>query len=197
MVVGATEVITEDALAAEEKKKQTRLLRMGAAILFVLLIVIVIPVALLVPDDDVEIVDPTDAPTGAPSASPTGALFADLLNALEPLYPDKESFEAAFSSYDTPQYRAADWAANDAPLGLAANDPRMISRYALATFYFATNGDDWESCGVQSTSCDAGREWLTAENECDWLAIVCEDPAGGDYTVREIFFRTFCEVGVL
>ncbi len=190
MVIGATEVVTEDAIAEEEKKKQTRLLRIGGVSLCVLLLAIVIPVAILVSGEE-EVVEITDPPSNAPSASPTSAVFADLLDALQPLYPDEDVFDAAFSTRDTPQYRAADWAANSAPLTLEGSDPRMISRYALATFYFATNGDDWESCGVKSTSCDEGREWLTAENECDWLAIVCEDPVGGDYSVRELFFRRF------
>lgn len=155
-----------------------------------LLIAIIVPVVLTVPGgDEGGIVNITDSPTSAPSAPPTGATFAELLGSIQPLYPSDDIFEKAFSSYDSPQYKAADWTANTAPLGYTGSEPRMISRYALAVFYFSTNGDDWERCGVGSTNCDVEREWLTAENECDWLAISCQDPAGGDHTVLELFFR--------
>lgn len=190
--MGALEVVTDAAIEEEDKKKQSRLLRIGGGVFCCLLIAIVVPVAVVVPGGDPGgVVNITESPSMAPSAPPTGATFAELLNALEPLYPSKEAFEEAFSDYDTPQYKAADWATNVAPLQLSGSDPRMISRYALATFYYATEGDDWERCGVGSTNCDTGREWLTAENECDWLAISCEDPSGGDYTVVELFFRKY------
>mmetsp|Transcript_4608 Transcript_4608/g.8543 ORF Transcript_4608/g.8543 Transcript_4608/m.8543 type:complete len:395 (-) Transcript_4608:107-1291(-) len=95
-------------------------------------------------------------------------------------------FSEAFSDSQSPQYRAAIWAADVAPV---ESTERMISRYALATFYFALNGDDWDKCGRGSTDCDLSEEWLTAENECDWYAVECRDPVNGDYTVEEIFFR--------
>jgi hypothetical protein len=184
------EVVTDAAIEEEDQYKRRRLLRLGGGIFCCLLLIIVVPVAIVVPGgEEDKVFNTTDSPTMAPSAPPTGSTFAELLNTLLPLYPDDESFEEAFSSYDTPQYQAADWAANIAPLGLAGDDPRMISRYALATFYFATNGDGWERCGVASTNCDDGREWLTAENECDWLAVECAE-GDDDHTVLELFFRT-------
>jgi hypothetical protein len=70
----------------------------------------------------------------------------------------------------------------------------MVTRYALATLYFATNGDNWVQCGRDSTNCDVTQEWLTAENECDWYAIECADPENGDYSVVKIFFRKYSMV---
>ena len=188
VVVGATNVVTEDEIAEEETKRQTRLLRLGGLICCLLLIVIIVPIAIVVPEDNV-VIDISESPSYAPSAAPTGVMFADLLDALQPLYPNEESYQAAFATTNTPQYMAAQWATDNAPAGVTGSDPRMISRYALATFYFATNGDEWVRCGVGSTECDAGQEWLTAENECDWLAVTCVDPTAGDYTVKELFFR--------
>ena len=188
VVVGATNVVTEDEIAEEEKKKQMRAIRRGGLICCLLLIAIIVPIALLVPDDEV-VIDVSESPSSAPSSAPTSIIFADLLDALQPLYPDEESYQTAFANTSTPQFQAAEWASNEAPDGVAANDPRMITRYALATFYFATNGDDWVRCGVGSTNCDVGQEWLTAENECDWFAITCVDPDRGDYTIKELFFR--------
>lgn len=189
-VIGAMEVVTDAAIEEEDNQKRKRLLRIGGGVFCLLLIAIVVPVAIVVPGGgEDKLVNVTDSPTMAPSAPPTAALFAELLDTLQPLYPSDESFEEAFSSYGTPQYKAADWATTVAPIGLSGSDPRMISRYALATFYYATNGDNWERCGISSTNCDEGREWLTAENECDWLAVECADRDGGDYTVLELFFR--------
>jgi len=45
----------------------------------------------------------------------------------------------------------------------------------LATFYFATNGDEWTKCGRESAHCSQSQEWLTAENECNWYGIKCND----------------------
>jgi len=187
--VGATEVVTEAAIE-ENKKKQGRLLKIGCAVFCILLIAIVVPVAVVVPGGNPGgVVNTTDSPSSAPSASPTGATFAELLDVLQPFYSSGGAYEKIFSDYTSPQYEAANWAANKAPLGLSGSNPRMISRYALAVFYFATHGHDWLRCGVGSTDCGTGNEWLTAANECDWLAISCVDPNGGDYNVTDLFFR--------
>eukprot|EP00536_Pseudo-nitzschia_multiseries_P000482 jgi/Psemu1/233634/estExt_Genewise1.C_60099 len=61
----------------------------------------------------------------------------------------------------------------------------MISRFALATFYFSTNGDDWLRCDRESTLCQKSEEWLTAPNECDWYAIECHDD---EPSIAKIFF---------
>jgi hypothetical protein len=132
-----------------------------------------------------------EAPSAAPSEAPTSDTFGELVSTIEELYGETNSdlFLEVFSNSESPQYKAATWAADVAPLGLSGSDPRMVSRYALSTLYFALGGDEWEICGRGSTSCTTSEEWLTAENECDWYAIECSDPAGGDYSVVEIFFR--------
>lgn len=190
-VIGAAEVVTDAQLEEEDKQMQSQALRRGMILCCILLVAIVVPIAIAVPGGEDKLVNATEAPTSAPSAPPTGATFADLLNELQILYDNDEMFEEAFSSYDTPQYRAADWAANIAPLDLSGSDPRMISRYALATFHYSTGGENWKRCGIDSTNCDKEREWLTAENECDWFAVTCEDPENQDYSIVRLFFRKF------
>jgi hypothetical protein len=64
----------------------------------------------------------------------------------------------------------------------------MISRDALATFYFSTNGDDWVVCGRESTDCVLENKWLLAENECDWYSVECESPSNGDTSVLRLDF---------
>ena len=39
------------------------------------------------------------------------------------------------------------------------SDERLIQRYALVTFYYATNGEDWKSSFL----------WLTSADECIWF----------------------------
>jgi hypothetical protein len=192
-VVQAAGVVTEAAIEEEDKRKQSRYLRIGMAGFCILLVAIVVPVAVLVPGkgDDKFTGYFTEIPSQAPSSPPTSSTFADLLSTLKILYADDEAYEKAFSDYGTPQFQAASWAADEDSQGLSGSDPRMISRYALATFYFSTNGDDWTRCGRGSTNCDEDREWLTASNECAWLAIECADPDNRDFSVEEVFFRKF------
>lgn len=186
-------VVTESEIEAKENKKNCKYL-MGGGLLFVLLLVAVIVTVVIVQGIKKDagppvVVNTTESPSAVPSASPSSSTYFELLTTLESLYSDNELFTEAFSDPSSPQYRAAIWAADIAPLGFRGNSPRMISRYSLAVLYFATNGDDWVRCGRDSKQCDPSEEWLTAENECDWYAISCLDPENGDYTVQQIFFR--------
>jgi hypothetical protein len=117
---------------------------------------------------------------------------------------------ALFDDPTTPQARALEWITNEDAIvptlcpniegsgcKLDGVNP-MVQRYALATFYFATNGDDWTQCsapangdtltaandacnrivtpfGVENdrvgdTSTDA---WLGPVNECFWGGVAC------------------------
>jgi hypothetical protein len=197
VAIDALGVVTETQLEEEEKMRKRRYLRRGVGLFALLVVVAVVPAVVVQKNKNGGVtveVNMTESPTGSPSMSPTTSTFAELLSTIEGLYGDDTAmFEASFADPDSPQYRAAVWAANEAPIGLSGDDPRMVSRYALATFYFATNGDDWIQCGRGSTSCDASREWLTAENECEWYAIECSsDNADGDYSVVKVFFRKYC-----
>jgi len=101
-----------------------------------------------------------------------------------------EQFEAAFFDASSPQYRAAAWVANSfSTNGIIdddIDDDRLVQLFALATFYFATNGDEWIECG-RYTPCDS-QEWLSGENECNWYGITCSDDDDG--RVTNIFFPT-------
>jgi hypothetical protein len=188
----ATGVVTEAQIEAEDEKKETRYIKYGILCFFVLLIAIVVPVIVVTSGKGGVIIkdgNTTNSPTQAPSSSPTSSTFAELLSKLQSLYADDELYEEYFSDPASSQSRAASWAADEASQGLSGSDPRMVSRYALATFYFATNGDDWIRCGRGSTNCDDTREWLTGGDECNWESISCIDPDGGDYGVAGIIFR--------
>jgi hypothetical protein len=63
----------------------------------------------------------------------------------------------ALQMQSTPQNNALKWLANNTNLG-NYTDKRKIQRYALAVFYYSTNGDNWSN----------NTGWLNNENECDW-----------------------------
>jgi len=165
----------------------------------ILIIAIVVPLVALAPEAEAIIVEeepsamPSSFPTQAPSVAPTPGAVLELLSELEGRYPSYDGYLQAFNNSDTIQHKALFWATGEGnPGGLSGSDPRMISRFALATFYFATNGDEWVRCKRDGTNCDAGAEWLLADDECGWLAITCAD---GTSDVTQIFFPPTGQAG--
>ncbi|KAL3924750.1 MAG: hypothetical protein SGARI_005973 [Bacillariaceae sp.] len=188
--IDAVGVVTESQLKQEDTRRKRKFLMYGLAA-FVLLLVVIIVSVVVTQGNKSEVVVASEPPSEAPSSSPTSSTLADLVTAVEALYGEENSalFAEVFGNPESPQYKAAMWASGTIPAGLTGDDPRTISRYALAAFYFSTNGDDWEVCGRGSTNCAIANEWLTAENECDWYAVECVNPAGGDYTVDKLNFQ--------
>ena len=58
----------------------------------------------------------------------------------------------------SPQYRAFTWLSSPVDNNSFLPDDRLIQRFVLATFYYSTGGDDWDSDYL----------WLTNANECLW-----------------------------
>lgn len=199
-IVDAFDVVPEYQIIEKGKKKK-RLFLLGGIFLLVVVMLIVVAVVVLTlkkrSNADTNFATDNDrnsmnAPSQAPSTSLTTATttntisFDKVLSIIESHYDGTEQFDAIFSDESSPQYRAATWVANNVSTdGNIGSDDRVIRRFALATFYFATNGDEWFICGRESTSCDVSREWLTGANECDWYAIKCNQD---DSHITEIFF---------
>jgi hypothetical protein len=93
----------------------------------------------------------TPVPTASPSAFVAPADFVSLIAATS--FDDGASVKAE----GTPQSEAATWVASRT-LFDTLTDQQKIQRYALATFYYSTNGDSW-------TNNDG---WLSDDNECTW-----------------------------
>lgn len=129
---------------------------------------------------------PTRSP--APSIAPTSGRLAQFIEIfLTPL-----SGEDAFNDRESPQYMAAEFLAEEDEIGpTLTNLDQLRDRYALATFYFAMDGDDsWFSCFKGDTDCgeQGAGSWLDkSRNHCEWDAIVCND-AG---MVTEVLFGKF------
>jgi len=172
----------------DDRKRRQLLCRIGAVICTIAIAVIVVLVVVFTGGDSsggsssvAEV--PSNSPTDTPTGSPTSMLFAETLEVFKAAYANDDMYNAAFSSKDTPQFKAAEWATGEGSAGLSSTDPRMLARYALATLYFSTQGDEWTTCGRDATKC-ARTEWLTNDNECDWFAIQCDDGV-----INNLFFR--------
>lgn len=157
---------------------------LGAAlcVLCVITWAIALPITLAIaPDDGVYNDDVTEEPTllptlppvlptTPPDESPTPA--PSLLLEFPPFT------QLAFENPDSPQSSALEWLLMD-PLVYTYTKERQTQRFALATFYFATNGDEWTD----------NTNWLDIDNqkhECFWYnqVPVCND--NQEYTILEL-----------
>jgi len=143
----------------------------------------------------------TTNPTLAPSTiSPTRTQncvgFSDktrkeeILRKLSTIY--NNLADASLESYSTihpPQSSALHWLLIEDEAYTCPNDPNLSQRYALAVFYFSTNGDTWKACNrISLVSCEpklhqidndkkevewSNKAWLSRSNECDWGGLSC------------------------
>jgi hypothetical protein len=95
--------------------------------------------------------NPTSRPTTMPTV-PNPVLFDFLV---------QNSFDEgrALSDPSSPQYRAFGWLALNRNLE-SYSEARRLQRYALATLYYSTNGDEWLNKG----------NWMSDANECGWFS---------------------------
>lgn len=176
IVVDALDVVPEYQVIEKSKKKKRLYLFGGISLLVIILILLIGVITRTVArrgDNATEIRNPP-YPTNPPSQVETKILPSAKLNStIRSQYNEIADFDSAFSDENSSQYRAASWVEDFGVTNMS--DVRIINRFSLATFYFATNGDQWTKCGRQSTHCSITEEWLTAENECDWYGIKCSD----------------------
>ncbi|CAJ1950726.1 unnamed protein product [Cylindrotheca closterium] len=100
---------------------------------------------------------PSPMPSLLPSSSPTSA---QLLSYGDFLLPDSNIYTV---DQDSAEFRALEWIALEDGLGLELDSNELRERYALATFYLSSNGDDW----------DGNRNWMTDVTHCQWESIGC------------------------
>ncbi len=132
----------------------------------------------------------TSAPSISPSDAPTTLQWGQFLQAfLIPI-----SGEEVFEDKNSPQYRAAKFIVEDPYTAEVPTTGQLNDRYASATFYFATEGENWNSCYYGDTNCEDG-QWLVGD-VCDWAAVYCDD----DGRIVQYFFgkiqyvgESFCE----
>ena len=109
---------------------------------------------------------PSDSsdPSSGPSANPSLARNNDIKILLLTV-----SSEVALDNEDSPQGKAFLWASEDTIVlslepGTDDNDDaRIIQRYVLVVFYYATGGDGWTN----------NEGWLGHLTECNWYGLQC------------------------
>jgi len=110
---------------------------------------------------------PTLAPqpeTMAPSSSPTACFVTQTRE--EFLLEELAAFnETLLMDPATSQGSAFSWLNGSDVETTNCLYPTVVQRYALATFYFATEGDSWTDY----------EGWLSADDECTWKGIDCGD----------------------
>lgn len=94
----------------------------------------------------------------------------------------------------TSQGQAIQWLINEDKANRCPDNPKLIQRWAMATFYFATGGEQWFRCSRNTSATDncganppfAGDDrFLSERNECFWAGIKCSV----DGCVTEIEFE--------
>jgi hypothetical protein len=145
----------------ESELKTCRWRRVACVVGFVLVaLVVALSVSLTRPPKSIETAPPTPAPTYSPPPQ-------EIIDLITPV-----SFDGGESLMDptSPQSFAARWLAVNAELA-SYTDERKLQRYALATFYFSTDGGAWKD----------KQKWLTDSNECtDWW----QSESDGDEDVK-------------
>ena len=116
---------------------------------------------------------PSSAPPGPPGSVPTQAP-----NDPSNLPCETLSREAAFKqavedltdsstldNFGTPQGKAFAWLFGRDVAQLDQCDvPGIQQRYSLATFFYSTNGEQWDNSGG----------WIEDTNDCSWIGVKCD-----------------------
>lgn len=86
----------------------------------------------------------------------------------------------------TSAFHALRWLTDDDPAQLEANDPELVSRFALASVFYATHQPSSGGAAVQRqflenkqtdqtvTSWSRENAWMTDHNVCEWFGVDCE-----------------------
>lgn len=129
--------------------------------------------------------------------------------------------DVLFDDPSTPQAQALDWLTNEDTLYVCPDDPscQPVQRYALAAFYFGTDGDSWTQCNAPTDFNDpaaitaandncarvvtpfqvpnerigdtSSDAWLTSSNECEWGGIACwgSDTPNLEFCIDQLDFE--------
>lgn len=193
---GVAVVMSDEEIKWHEEQKSRRYLCFGCIGFILVTVAIVVPLVLVLGGSDSSELSETEptaplsiAPSSSPSLQPTSS---GLTASIDFLTSNGISELEALQDRETPQFLALEWINDKDFLALNFDNPQeqdqWIQRYLLATFYFATHGDSWIECSRGSAGCaTSGTSWLTIEQECDWLAVLCND----SNVVTGIAFRKF------
>ena len=144
----ARPVLSQDDQAKVAEKKESRFwMTIGALIAIAVVVFLIIFVAAERSDDN------NDNNTNSTASNDTTA-FKEPFEVLTALLPNETLSFTQIS--DTPQGMAFEWVIQDPNFG-SYSEKRLRQRFALATFYYSTHGEQW------------GPTWLDrTQHECQW-----------------------------
>ena len=155
------------------------------------------------------IAEPSNSPAVSATGSPTVTCNQEpaVRDVLIRIFVNTVSDSDVVGTEGTPQNQAVRWLIDQDTRFLCPENPTLISRYALAVFYYSTRGDRWLECSAPASFNDAAAieaanaactiqsfpdsgsdAWLTPGDECQWGGVVCSD----DGDVEIINIGTLC-----
>jgi hypothetical protein len=153
--------------------RSNRKIRFFVVVLLVMSIALIVGLSVALTRDDNGMMAPSATPVPKPTYTPLDleGPFDEIIDEILNEHITNRSLLAIQSNASSPQAQAYDWLLQDALLQELHVQQledvfvaRVLQRYALATFYYSTNGDDWV----------VAEGWLSASHECDWYSIVPE-----------------------
>jgi hypothetical protein len=154
--------------------RSNRKIRFFVVVLLVMSIALIVGLSVALTRDDNGMMAPSATPVPKPTYAPLDLMdgpFDEIIDEILNEHLTNRSLVAIQSNASSPQAQAYDWLLQDALLQELHVQQledvfvaRVLQRYALATFYYSTNGDDWV----------VAEGWLSASHECDWYSIVPE-----------------------
>jgi hypothetical protein len=170
-------------LATDERGNKRCLIYISIGVLVIFVVVAIVLGVTLPPRSSQS--GTTPAPTPAPTPLQRDSIIS-LIRSRSP--------STSFSNASSPQTQALDWISTDPYSSYELSDDRLVQRFALATFYCSTNGDDWSDHDA--------RQWLNSTNECLWdgISISCSPASavkGLDLPRDGLSGRIPIEVGLL
>ena len=109
-------------------------------------------------------VTPYPNPTPSPTLPPTTTKFLEM----QDLLLSQNLSSSAWLDPESPQYRALNWISNSDNYTINNVEipvERIVQRYSLATFYYATGGDSED---VQKNQWKKNYNFLSNKSECLW-----------------------------
>jgi len=146
------EEAVEHVATENESKTKKNVLIVGAILLAV---AIAIGVGIGVSSSSSNLPPALPATTG-PAPSPTLAPVPLERDAIAALI-QARSASTSFSDSSSPQSQSLDWILSDPFSSDGLSEDRLVQRFAMATLYYSTNGNNWDHGG-----------WVESKNECDW-----------------------------
>ena len=103
---------------------------------------------------------PSSTPSTSTSIKSTTSLYAEISDAIAPLYPDNSTSPLLNSS--TPQSKALTWMTYNDKYKSSSNDD-LIQRYTIVVLYFSFYANTW----------NRNINWMTHSDVCRWYGVLC------------------------